>query len=78
MTASGGAGAAQAPRAGHHRRRRECHWPGALATIGVQKPKNLTVAAIDNQRYGETGMQATHTASGVNLADNCEGLWIQK
>jgi thiamine pyrophosphate-dependent acetolactate synthase large subunit-like protein len=41
---------------------------GALATIGVQKPKNLTVAVIDNQRYGETGMQATHTASGVNLA----------
>ena len=41
---------------------------GALATIGVQKPKNLTVAVIDNQRYGETGMQATHTASGVDLA----------
>src|SRR5688572_31842922 len=41
---------------------------GALATIGVQKPKNLTVVVIDNQRYGETGMQATHTASGVNLA----------
>jgi thiamine pyrophosphate-dependent acetolactate synthase large subunit-like protein len=41
---------------------------GALATIGVQKPKNLTVVVIDNERYGETGMQATHTASGVNLA----------
>src|SRR5688572_30481738 len=41
---------------------------GALATIGVQKPKNLTVVVIDNQRYGETGMQATHTASGVDLA----------
>jgi thiamine pyrophosphate-dependent acetolactate synthase large subunit-like protein len=41
---------------------------GALATIGVQKPKNLTVAVIDNERYGETGMQATHTASGVDLA----------
>ena len=41
---------------------------GALATIGVQKPNNLTVVVIDNQRYGETGMQATHTASGVNLA----------
>ena len=23
---------------------------------------------IDNERYGETGMQATHTASGVDLA----------
>jgi thiamine pyrophosphate-dependent acetolactate synthase large subunit-like protein len=41
---------------------------GALATIGVQKPKNLTVVVIDNERYGETGMQATHTADGVDLA----------
>jgi len=41
---------------------------GSLATIGVQQPPNLTVAVIDNERYGETGMQATHTASGVNLA----------
>jgi thiamine pyrophosphate-dependent acetolactate synthase large subunit-like protein len=41
---------------------------GALATIGVQRPANLTVAVIDNERYGETGMQATHTASGVDLA----------
>ena len=40
---------------------------GSLATIGVQQPKNLTVAVIDNERYGETGMQATHTASGVDL-----------
>ncbi|HUQ26752.1 MAG TPA: thiamine pyrophosphate-dependent enzyme [Burkholderiales bacterium] len=41
---------------------------GSLATIGVQQPKNLTVAVIDNERYGETGMQATHTAHGVDLA----------
>lgn len=41
---------------------------GALATIGVQRPANLSVVVIDNERYGETGMQATHTASGVNLA----------
>src|SRR6185436_14255230 len=31
---------------------------GSLATIGVQQPKNLTVAVMDNERYGETGMQA--------------------
>jgi thiamine pyrophosphate-dependent acetolactate synthase large subunit-like protein len=42
---------------------------GSLATIGVQQPKNLSVVVIDNGRYGETGMQATHTASGVDLAD---------
>lgn len=41
---------------------------GSLATIGVQKPANLAVVVIDNERYGETGMQATHTAAGVDLA----------
>jgi thiamine pyrophosphate-dependent acetolactate synthase large subunit-like protein len=41
---------------------------GALATIGVQQPGNLSVVVIDNERYGETGMQATHTAHGVDLA----------
>ena len=41
---------------------------GALATIGVQRPANLTVVVIDNERYGETGMQATHTAHRVDLA----------
>jgi thiamine pyrophosphate-dependent acetolactate synthase large subunit-like protein len=41
---------------------------GSLATIGVQQPPNLTVVVIDNERYGETGMQKTHTASGIDLA----------
>jgi thiamine pyrophosphate-dependent acetolactate synthase large subunit-like protein len=41
---------------------------GSLATIGVQQPANLSVVVIDNERYGETGMQATHTAAGVDLA----------
>src|SRR5688572_16056485 len=41
---------------------------GSLATIGVQQPANLSVVVIDNERYGETGMQATHTAQGVDLA----------
>ena len=40
---------------------------GALATIGVQRPRNLSIVVIDNERYGETGMQATHTAHGVDL-----------
>src|ERR671922_2430143 len=40
---------------------------GSLATIGVQQPANLTVVVIDNERYGETGMQRTHTAEGVDL-----------
>jgi thiamine pyrophosphate-dependent acetolactate synthase large subunit-like protein len=40
---------------------------GALATIGVQRPPNLAVAVFDNGRYGETGMQESHTANGVDL-----------
>ena len=41
---------------------------GALATIAVQRPENLSVIVIDNERYGETGMQSTHTRFGVDLA----------
>jgi thiamine pyrophosphate-dependent acetolactate synthase large subunit-like protein len=40
---------------------------GALATVGVQRPPNLAVIVFDNQHYGETGMQASHTDKGVNL-----------
>ncbi|MCH9013236.1 MAG: aldehyde dehydrogenase [Proteobacteria bacterium] len=40
---------------------------GALATIAVQAPANLAVVVLDNERYGETGMQATHTAGPTNL-----------
>ncbi len=41
---------------------------GALATIGVQQPRNLAVIVMDNEHYGETGMQVTHTHLGVDLA----------
>jgi thiamine pyrophosphate-dependent acetolactate synthase large subunit-like protein len=41
---------------------------GSLATIGVQHPQNLAVVVLDNERYGETGMQKTATAHGVDLA----------
>jgi thiamine pyrophosphate-dependent acetolactate synthase large subunit-like protein len=41
---------------------------GSLATIGVQRPPNLAIVVIDNERYGETGMQSTHTAHGMDLA----------
>jgi thiamine pyrophosphate-dependent acetolactate synthase large subunit-like protein len=40
---------------------------GALATIGVQRPPNLAVAVFDNGHYGETGMQASHTAESAEL-----------
>lgn len=40
---------------------------GSLATVAIQAPSNLAVVVLDNERYGETGMQHTHTASGVDL-----------
>src|SRR5215470_15205074 len=36
---------------------------GSLATIGIQKPRNLAVIVFDNGVYGETGMQPSHTQS---------------
>ena len=51
---------------------------GALATIGVQQPANLAVVVIDNERYGETGMQTTHTAHGVDLAAVARGCGIKQ
>lgn len=41
---------------------------GSLATVAVQRPPNLAIVVLDNERYGETGMQLTHTAGGVDLA----------
>jgi len=40
---------------------------GAMSTIGAQRPDNLAIVVCDNERYGETGMQLTHTAGGVDL-----------
>ena len=40
----------------------------ALSTIGAAGPANLGIVVLDNERYGETGMQATGTASGTDLA----------
>ncbi len=41
---------------------------GSLASIGVQQPRNLAIIVQDNEHYGETGMQLTHTRFGVELA----------
>ncbi|HVZ00608.1 MAG TPA: thiamine pyrophosphate-dependent enzyme [Dongiaceae bacterium] len=45
---------------------------GGLATIAVAKPRNLSILVIDNQHYGETGMQASHTGKGIDLAKIAE------
>jgi thiamine pyrophosphate-dependent acetolactate synthase large subunit-like protein len=41
---------------------------GALATVAVKRPDNLAILVIDNEHYGETGMQCTHTSTAVDLA----------
>lgn len=40
----------------------------ALSTIGSAGVSNLAIAVLDNERYGETGMQVTNTATGTDLA----------
>jgi len=40
---------------------------GSLATVGLQQPGNLTVIVLDNEVYGETGGQASHTVATVDL-----------
>ena len=45
---------------------------GSLATIGVQQPANLAIVALDNAVYAATGMQASHTKAGIDLAKTAE------
>lgn len=40
---------------------------GSLATVGLQQPKNLSIIVLDNEVYGETGGQASHTGSNTDL-----------
>ena len=40
---------------------------GSLATVAVQRPRNLSIVVIDNEHYAETGMQRAHTGRGVDL-----------
>lgn len=41
---------------------------GSLATVAAMRPENLAIAVLDNERYGETGGQPTHTAGPTDLA----------
>jgi thiamine pyrophosphate-dependent acetolactate synthase large subunit-like protein len=46
---------------------------GALATIALQNPPNLTVICVDNGHYGETGNQLSHSGLGVRLDQMAAG-----
>lgn len=49
---------------------------GALATIAVKKPRNLSVVVLDNEHYSETGNQETATRHGVDLAAMARGAGL--
>ena len=71
------AGAAEAQGAGHHRRRRDAdghrlarHHRGAAAAEPLHRRAR-------QRHFGETGMQETHTASGVDLAGMARAAGIR-
>lgn len=49
---------------------------GAFATVAVAGVSNLEVYVIDNEHYGETGFQESHTAAGLDLAAVAAGCGI--
>lgn len=50
---------------------------GSLATVGAQRPGNLTIVVLDNGHYGETGMQPSHTSLGTSLVAVAKGCGIE-
>ncbi len=51
---------------------------GSLATIGCEKPDNLAIVVIDNEHYGETGMQPSHSGRGTDLAEVASAAGFQR
>ncbi|WP_326541870.1 thiamine pyrophosphate-dependent enzyme [Pseudorhodoferax sp.] len=49
---------------------------GALGTIAVKAPKNLTIVVLDNGHFGETGMQQSHSGLGTDLVAVAKGFGI--
>jgi thiamine pyrophosphate-dependent acetolactate synthase large subunit-like protein len=49
---------------------------GALGTIAVKQPRNLSIVVLDNGHYGETGMQHSHSGLGADLVAVAKGFGI--
>ena len=59
---------------------------GSLATLATQQPDNLAIVVLDNEKFGETGNQASHTSprnhgptdsgAGADLAMIAKGCGI--
>ena len=50
---------------------------GTVATIGVEQPRNLVVVVWDNEAWGQTGHQPSHTAKGTDLAQVAQSCNIR-
>jgi thiamine pyrophosphate-dependent acetolactate synthase large subunit-like protein len=51
---------------------------GSLASVAACAPANLTIVVLDNGHFGETGMQASHTSLGTDLAAVARGCGIAR
>lgn len=51
---------------------------GSLASVAACAPANLTIVVLDNGHFGETGMQASHTSHGTDLAAVARGFGIER
>ena len=49
---------------------------GSFATVAIQRPRNLAVIVLDNEHYGETGMQRTATSHGTDIAAMAGGAGV--
>jgi thiamine pyrophosphate-dependent acetolactate synthase large subunit-like protein len=49
---------------------------GSLATVAQIQPRNLAIVVLDNEMFGETGGQPTHTAGVTDLAAIAKGAGI--
>jgi sulfopyruvate decarboxylase subunit beta len=50
---------------------------GAIASIGREQPRNLIVVVWDNEEWGQTGHQPSHTALGTDLAQVAQSCSIR-
>ena len=51
---------------------------GTIATIGRELPANLIVLVWDNEEWGQTGHQPSHTAYGTDLAEVAKACGLSR
>ena len=51
---------------------------GSLATVAAQRPANLAIVVLDNEKFGETGRQRGLTGSRTDITAVAKGFGIAK